>query len=84
MFLEELPSFQRKMEASSSSARSSPLINVRKRTFSQLASLRSAGSADGAGWTLPDGRFWVIGGYGFVFPGEMREHPGFERENPFS
>lgn len=29
---------------------------------------------------LPDGRILVAGGYGFVFPGAQKDHPGFERE----
>lgn len=36
--------------------------------------------ATGPGQPLPDGRLFVIGGYKEVFPGAMRDHPGFNAQ----
>lgn len=36
--------------------------------------------ATGPGQALPGGQFLVIGGYAEVFPGAMRDHPGFSRQ----
>ncbi len=36
--------------------------------------------ATGPGHPLPDGRIFVIGGYKEVFPGAMRDHPGFSTQ----
>jgi len=34
----------------------------------------------GPGQPLPDGRIFVVGGYKEVFPGAMRDHPGFSAQ----
>jgi N-acetylneuraminic acid mutarotase len=36
--------------------------------------------ATGPGQPLPDGRIFVVGGYKEVFPGAMRDHPGFSAQ----
>jgi N-acetylneuraminic acid mutarotase len=36
--------------------------------------------ATGPGQLLPDGRIFVVGGYKEVFPGAMRDHPGFSTQ----
>ncbi len=67
-------------------ARPVPLASVWRldpatRTWTALAHIPAprVGAASPT-WLLPHGRFLLAGGYGSVFPGAQKEHPGFEPE----